>query len=276
MAGAAPVAVTGGTVASPLQSAVAMWLAIILGTLGIVVLTIGYLAWVVRRHGPAITDARRALFTATGYRHPEAPTASVDDALAFVPHRVDLRTGGFATRYVARRSGGEQVVFEQDVRRQGRVRVRRQHWGHTLARPPAVRLQIAERGFLAVGKAARELLTGTARTWQPIYPHAVPLDEPALDRRLVVLTDDAAAAQRLLAADPGLVAALAALPEVDLRVTDREIRLDDPGDRLLRDAGGAVGGRAATLADPSLAIRASIPAHQQMCALLDRVRAAVA
>lgn len=239
------------------------------GIVAIALITVVAIVLAARRHGPAIAAAQRDLFTQTGLRHPELPTGTIDEQVAFVPRRGSALARRLETRYVKPLADGERLDFHAVVAMEGNTRVRRQHWERTLAAPPRVHLQIADRALSSTGKAVREAVTGAARTWHARYPGPIALGDPELDARFVVFATDAEVARRCVTG-PALRGHLLACAEVDVATTPTSIRFDDPADRNLRDARGPREGL-----DPSPRIRASIPVHLRVEQILAAVRDAV-
>jgi hypothetical protein len=241
----------------------------------IAVITVVALVLAARKHAPEILAAQREFFTATGYQHPELPGRPVEEQIQYVPRRMDLATMAMETRYVRPIAPGEQVTFRATATTEAGKRVHRQSWRLTLAQPPTALIQIADRDLSSLGKAVREAVTRSSRTWSAVYSHPVTFGDPALDARFVAYSPNPAAAQRCLAT-PALRQLLLACEEVDLIVSPTEIALADPADKNLKAARGGTAGRVGNGLNPAPSIRASIPVHQRMNQLLEQARAATA
>lgn len=248
---------------------------VVLGVVAIAILTVVALVAAARKHGPAIAAAQREFFARTGFRHPERAAGTVEDQVSFVPRRGNALALSLETRYVRPSGAGEPLEFHATATVEGRDRVHRQTWRRALVTPPTVRLQIADRSLSSLGKAVREMVTHSSRTWSALYPGPVPVDDPAFDRRFVVYGTEPEAVRRCLAA-PGLRELLLGCAEVDLVVTDREIRFADPSDQNLREARGGTTGRVAKGLNPAPSILASIPVHERITRIIDTTRDAVA
>ena len=252
-----------------LYAAMSIALMIVLGFVGIFVISFVGIILLARRHVPAIMAARRAFFEQTGYRHPGLVAASIEEQVQFVP-RMTLKTR--EERYVRRLDSDHEVSFlSSSVREPGRI-VRRLSWSVPLAHSPAVVLQIADRSLSSFGKTAREALTRSSRTWSPIYP-PVALADAELDARFVAFGPDPEAVKRCVV---GLRELLLACKEVDLIVTPTEIRFSDPSDQNLSAAHGGTTGRIAAGMNPAPTILSSIPVHQRINEILERALHATA
>jgi hypothetical protein len=215
-------------------------LVVVLGVVAIAVLTVVALVFVARRHGAEITGAQQALFAETGYRDiSPRPTLHVREQ-----HYLRAQP---------------ELHFQARSTRDGQGTVHTSSWW--LPGPSPVLLQIADRSLSSLRKAATEALTGSSRSWSQCYPQATPLGDPELDARFVAFGPDAAVVQRCAA---GMRDLLLACPEVDLVATATEIRFSDPRGKNL--------GAERTLGlNPAPNIRASIPVHRRIHAILEHV-----
>ena len=241
-----------------------LWL---LGIVVIFLVTVVALVLSTRKNLPEILAAQTEFFTETGYRHPEIPNAGIDETVRFAPRRGNAWKMELEKRYVRPDPAGA-FVFASSARTEGRYRVRRESWRMVLASAPSLRLQIAERKLMpSAGKAIGEHFTGKERTWKRVYPGPIELDDKALSARFAVFGTDPDAIRRLLA-KPEVRDRLLAAAEIDLVVDDASILLSDPNGNNLK--GGDAGPRASL--NPAPRLRASIPVHRNMHAMLGAIR----
>ncbi|MEO8551105.1 MAG: hypothetical protein ABI678_14065 [Kofleriaceae bacterium] len=229
-------------------------LACIGGIFGIAIITVVALVLVARKQGPAIVAARQELFAQTGFEEGASAAGG--------------KLGDLATHYV-KPNGTE---FRSTATYEAGKRVHRMAWRMPLAQQPQVVFQLADRKLSSLGKDVKEALTGVKRTWSPMYPGPIELADKSLASRFVAFGPDPAAIEKCLAA-PGLRELLLACTEVDLVVTQKEIRFDDPSDRNLSAARGGTTGR--IQAGIAGSIRASIPVHKRMLEILARTQASL-
>jgi len=236
---------------------------------GVFVLALVAIILAARKHMPEILAAQRTFFEQTHYRHTDLPDRPIDEQVRHVPRS---KFGVIEQRYVKRTPDGDELRFHASTRHEPGKVIRELTWWMPLGTPARIRLQVADRGLASFGKAARELVTRTSRTWKAVYPGPIALDDTELDRRFLVYAPDADAARRCLA-DPRVRALLLECAEVDLIVTPEEIRFSDPSDKNMRaNRDGAVKRLAAMNAAPT--IRASIPVHLRIGEIIERVRTA--
>lgn len=234
----------------------------LLGAVVIALVTVVGIVLYARKHGAALLDARRELFTTLGYRHADKPDAPLEEQLR-IPPKVDLRARA-VEEYLVKGVGSDAIItFYSRTHHQGSVRVSTLDWTYRSPTPPRLRFQIADRAIAGgLGKAAYEALSRTERVWRPAYPREISLGNPEWDRRFLVLAEDDAAAGAALRGPDGaaLFQALGALAEVDLLVAPDRITLADPSDANRKAARGGLSGRL-TMSLPDQ-LRASIPVHQ--------------
>ncbi|HEY4239062.1 MAG TPA: hypothetical protein VGM88_04575 [Kofleriaceae bacterium] len=242
----------------------------VLTIVGVMLLTVVVLIVSTRRNLPRIMSAQTAFFTETGYRHPEIPGAPIEEQVKFVPKRGNVMAMALEKKYVKPDAAGP-IAFESSSRSEGRNRVQRESWRMTLPRPPAIRFQIAERSLLpSVGKAIGQHLTGRTRSWSQHYPTNVEIDDAAIAKRFAVFGEDPDAVRAVLA-QAAIRERLLDCAEVDLVVDGGSILLSDPNGKNL-----AAGRTQRRGLDPSPTIRASIPVHRKIHAMLGAVRDAIA
>lgn len=219
-----------------------------------------------RKTAATLRPALRAFLQRTGYRYADVPSAELEDHAARGEEVFKNLGRGYQARLIRDYHGVpvHNVQVGQVTHDGWAVDY---SWLVPLAGRPRVRLQVADRSLAGVGKAVKEAFSSTRRQWEPRYPQEVRLGDPELARRFVCFADDPAAAHAALAA-PGLKPLLLAAAEVDLVVSDTEVRFADPFQKNLNAGLGGTVGMMSMGGDVAKIMALQVAVHDQIAELL--------
>lgn len=202
---------------------------------GIIVITVvGTIVFIVKNAGRATVELQD-FFHQTGFRSPEHIASSTQtqmQAMRQVAAR-EVSVHGVKRHYVRRLAAGD-LHYHQEFLRDGNQTTRRCNW-QMATKPPKERcLQIIDKSALGgIGDKVASHFTGRTRENIQRYPHQIPLDDAALDKRFAVFAAAPTEATAALASANGqaLLGALASRAYVDFAILPEQIRLDDPEQR---------------------------------------------
>jgi hypothetical protein len=231
----------------------------------------GYALWMWKKRSAATGPAFRMFFERTGYRYAELPAAPLEQQVAhgeMLAKRMtaDMRAGGYETHMV-RDFHGLTIHWRSWMKSDSKAWSMGCSWFVELPGTPRAHVQISDKSLSSIGKAVKEAFSNSERVWEAIYPQKVPTGDAELDGRFHFHTDNPAAVTHVLAG-PGLRELLLGCVEVDLSVTDREVRFADPTQKNLRAGMGGTLGQMAMAHDLMKTMEVSIPVHERICELL--------
>lgn len=212
--------------------------------------------------GPAI----RAFLERTGYRYPDVVDPSLDAHVARCEAGWANMSKGFQSRMV-RSFQGASIHHVQEGKVTDRGWSTSCAWMAPLPQRPRVRLHIADKSLSGIGKAVKEAFSNRSQSWSPLYPVKVELADPELAQRFVCFSDGGGDVQGLLRA-PGLRERLLSCVEVDLVITDADVRFSDPFQKNLLQAMGGASGAIAAGGDVGRTLEAQIPMHDRIAEML--------
>jgi hypothetical protein len=219
-----------------------------------------------RTRTATIGPAARAFLEQTGYRYADVADPNLDAHVARYEASWATMSKGFQSRMV-RNFQGVAVHHVQEGKVTDRGWSSSCAWMAPLPQRPRVRLHLADKSLSGVGKVVKEAFSNRSQSWQPLYSVKVELADAELAKRFVCYSDGAGDAQTVLHA-PGLRERLLSCVEVDLVITDADVRFSDPFQKNLLAAMGGAAGAVAARGDIGKTLQAQIPMHDRISEML--------
>ena len=201
-----------------------------------------------------------AVVASTGSLDFEAERKAISEATGYVPEGPQKAPNeAYGKIHLVRPYKGHQIHFEQETKEGWGSWSMGAFWSSDCR--PELALHIADASLTGIGAMAKNHLTNLKREFKPQFPTELVLSNPDLAKRFRAWGSDPSG----LLEREDFVAAMLALPEVDLLCKDGRAALADPLQKSMSPPGGPT---ALLKLSPEERVEFTIAAHNRMAELL--------